>query len=59
MYLAFSKVAAAVFPMAPNPTPTARPSAKKYNFNIQKKLFGHLWSCPKNNHHPFQLKIVS
>lgn len=42
MYLAFSKVAAAVFPMAPNPTPTARPSAKKYNFNIQKKRFGHL-----------------
>lgn len=25
-YLAFSKVAAGVFPMAPNPTPTASPS---------------------------------
>lgn len=27
-YLAFSNVAVAVFPMAPNPTPTAKPSAK-------------------------------
>lgn len=29
IYLAFSKVADAVFPIAPNPTPTASPSVKK------------------------------
>jgi hypothetical protein len=28
-YLAFSNVAAGEFPIAPNPTPTARPSEKK------------------------------
>jgi len=29
IYLAFSNVAEAVFPIAPNPTPTASPSVKK------------------------------
>ena len=33
-YLALSKVALGDFPMAPNPTPTANPSAKKV-FNKQ------------------------
>ena len=32
-YLALSKVALGDFPMAPNPTPTANPSAKRYSIN--------------------------
>lgn len=35
--LAFSKVAAGVFPIAPKPTPTASPSGKKNQLWVNKK----------------------
>lgn len=35
--LAFSKVAAGVFPIAPKPTPTASPSEKKKINNVLTK----------------------
>lgn len=38
IYLAFSKVAEAVFPIAPNPTPTASPSVKKRMKSILGRL---------------------
>lgn len=40
-YLALSKVADGVFPMAPNPTPTAKPSANK----TQSRRAGVRWIC--------------
>ena len=42
LYLAFSNVAAAVFPIVPNPTPTAKPSVKKAQFRVKRTLCSFL-----------------